>query len=530
MYAEVAINRPLKQTFTYHIPLELAGVGEILPGHLVEIAFSTATVSGIVTNIHDTQPDFQTKPILKRLDPKPALTLLQMTLGRWMSENTLTPIGLCLWAMLPSGISADRATLYTIIDNEDLGNTPIQERVLSLLKKRGPLTNRQLERALSRTDWQAAVSQLIEREVLNRTEILAHPAIKPKMVRTARLGISPDAIDDAIDELQDGKKKSSAYPAILEFLASKLDAVEVGVIYHETGANLAQLKRLAEEELVILGEEEIWRDPLRERTFATDTPPQLTPAQQAAWETIQHHMATVRDGYDAPEVFLLHGVTGSGKTEIYLRAVEFALAQGRQAIVLVPEIALTAQTIRRFAARFPGQVSIIHSKLNPGERYDTWRRARTGEIPIIVGARSALFAPLPDVGVVILDEEHDDSYKQDAEFSPPHYHAREVAIEMMQQNGGTVILGSATPDVTSMYRAEQGEFTLLDLPDRVLAHRSEVEEQVRALRVQSPQYHKTEVEEAVSLELPPVQLVDMRQELRVGNRSIFSRALQSALH
>ncbi|CAG1004569.1 hypothetical protein ANRL2_04392, partial [Anaerolineae bacterium] len=149
---------------------------------------------------------------------------------------------------------------------------------------------------------------------------------------------------------------------------------------------------------------------------------------------------------------------------------------------------------------------------------------------IIVGARSALFAPLPDVGLIILDEEHDDSYKQDAEFSPPHYHAREVAIELMRQNHGTVILGSATPDVTTMFRAEQGEFIYLHLPDRVLAHRAVVEEQVQALKLQSPHYYETEVKEAVSLELPPVQIVDMRHELKAGNRSIFSRALQSALH
>ncbi|MBI5927928.1 MAG: primosomal protein N' [Chloroflexi bacterium] len=531
MYAEVAVNRPLKQVFTYHIPLELTGQEEIAPGHLIEVAFGTATLSGIVTHLHNVTPDFQTKPILRRLDPEPVLTPAQLELGWWMSERTLTPIGLCLWAMLPPGLSADRATRYTLLDLNDPGNTPVQQRVLSLLKKRGPLTNRQLGRALPHTDWQAAVNQLTERQAVSKMEVLTRPAAKPKMVRTVRLGIEPEEIHDAIDELQDGRKKLDVYPAILEFLASKVEAVEVSVVYEETGATLTHLKRLADEGLVILGEEEIWRDPLVGRIFSPDTPPVLTLAQQAAWKTIDAHAEAVHNDPSAEsQVFLLHGVTGSGKTEIYLRAVELVLAQGRQAIMLVPEIALTAQTIRRFAARFQGRVSIIHSKLNPGERYDVWRRARTGAIQIVVGARSALFAPLPDVGLVILDEEHDDSYKQDAEFSPPHYHARDVAIEMMRQTHGTVILGSATPDVTTMFRAERGEFTYLHLPDRVLAHRAEVEEQVQALKLQSPHYHETEVEEAVSLELPPVQLVDMRHELRVGNRSIFSRALQSALH
>ncbi len=530
MYAEVAVNRPLKQVFTYHIPIELTGPGEIAPGHLVEVAFGTATLSGIVTHIHDMSPDFQTKPILKRLDPEPVMTPTQLALGWWLSERTLTPIGLCLWAMLPSGISADRATRYTLLNPDDPGNTPSQQRILSLLKKRGPLTNRQLERALPRTDWQTAAKQLVDRQVVSRMEVLVRPAAKPKLIRTARLAIEPEEIHDVIDELPKKSKSSDLLAAILEFLASKMDAVEVGVVYEETGAKQNHLKQLADEGLIILGEEEIWRDPLEGRIFNPDTPPMLTSAQESVRETISAHMTAVNgDHLTKPDVFLLHGVTGSGKTEIYLRAVELALAQGRQAIILVPEIALTVQTIRRFAARFQEQVSIVHSKLNPGERFDVWRRARTGDVKIIVGARSAIFAPLPDVGLIVLDEEHDDSYKQDAEFSPPHYHAREVAIEMMRQNHGTVILGSATPDVTSMFRAEQGEFIYLHLPDRVLAHRAAVEEQVQALKLQSPHYHETEVEEAVSLELPPVQLVDMRHELKVGNRSIFSRALQAAV-
>lgn len=531
MYAEVAVNRPLKQVFTYHIPLELTGPGEIAPGHLVEVAFGTATLSGIVTHIHNVTPDFQTKPILKRLDPEPVLTPAQLGLGWWLSERTLTPIGLCLWAMLPPGLSADRATRYSLLNPDDPGNTPSQQRVLGLLKKRGPLSNRQLERALPRADWQTAAKQLVDRQVVSKMEVLVRPAAKPKLVRTARLAIEPEEIHDVIDDLQKRPKSSDLYAVILEFLASKMDAVEVGVVYEETGAKQNHLKRLADEGLVILGEEEIWRDPLEGRIFNPDTPPMLTPAQESVREAISAHMTAVNgDHPPKPSVFLLHGVTGSGKTEIYLRAVELALAQGRQAIILVPEIALTAQTIRRFAARFQEQVSIVHSKLNPGERFDVWRRARTGDVKIIVGARSALFAPLPDVGLIILDEEHDDSYKQDAEFSPPHYHAREVAIELMRQNHGTVILGSATPDVTTMFRAEQGEFIYLHLPDRVLAHRAAVEEQVQALKLQSPHYYETEVREAVSLELPPVQIVDMRHELKAGNRSIFSRALQSALH
>jgi primosomal protein N' (replication factor Y) len=230
-------------------------------------------------------------------------------------------------------------------------------------------------------------------------------------------------------------------------------------------------------------------------------------------------------------VFLLHGVTGSGKTEIYLRAIELTLAQGRQAIFLVPEIALTAQTVRRVAARFPKRVAVVHSGLTVSERYHTWRRAREGLIPIVVGTRSALFTPLPDVGLIVLDEEHDHSYKQSPPMTQPHYDARRVAEEMVHRNGGVLILGSATPDVETYYRAQQGEaherIHYLRLPNRIMGHRTritELSDREGVIARYSPASS-----DAMMIDLPPVQVVDMRDELKAGNLSIFSRALQSEL-
>jgi primosomal protein N' len=227
--------------------------------------------------------------------------------------------------------------------------------------------------------------------------------------------------------------------------------------------------------------------------------------------------------------FLLHGVTGSGKTEIYLRAIELAIAQGRGAIFLVPEIALTAQTVRRVASRFPGRVAVVHSRLSDGERYDTWRRARDGLISVVVGARSALFTPLPDVGLIILDEEHDSSYKQAiSPVGPPYYHARAVAEFMTRQNNGMLILGSATPDVETMYRAQRGDITLLKLPSRIMGHRGRIIEQAERTGV-AARYYPARAEDAMMIDLPPVSVVDMRRELKAGNTSIFSRELQTAL-
>ena len=225
--------------------------------------------------------------------------------------------------------------------------------------------------------------------------------------------------------------------------------------------------------------------------------------------------------------FLLHGVTGSGKTEIYLHAIAEVLAQGRQAIFLVPEIALTPQTIRRVAQRFPDSVAVVHGSLSPGERFDTWRRAREGEVDVIVGTRSALFTPLPDVGLIILDEEHDHSYKHAPPFNPPYYHAREVAEKLAKLNEATVIHGSATPDVETYHRANKGELTYLHMPDRIMGHRQRVEKQAKSRGVELA-YQALEGD-SMTIDLPPVTVVDMREELKAGNRSMFSRNIQIAL-
>ncbi len=194
---------------------------------------------------------------------------------------------------------------------------------------------------------------------------------------------------------------------------------------------------------------------------------------------------------------LLHGVTGSGKTEVYLQALDAIIAQGKRGIVLVPEIALTAQAIYRFAGRFPGRVAVIHSALSDGERYDEWRRIRAGKVDVVIGSRSALFAPVPDLGLIILDEEHEPAYKQSER--KPTYAARDTAIALGRALHIPVVLGSATPSVESFYRARRGDYRLVEMPSRVGG------------------------------ELPPVEIIDLRNELHAGNTSIISRRLQGEL-
>ncbi|MBM3190280.1 MAG: primosomal protein N', partial [Chloroflexi bacterium] len=313
----------------------------------------------------------------------------------------------------------------------------------------------------------------------------------------------------------------------LEYLAGRAagnsDWVPLAEAAEGAGVSPAAFRALAAKGLVELSQRQVWRDPLAGQSFVPVTPPELTPDQEAVWRVIARDL-------EAPQgrPFLLQGVTGSGKTEIYLRAVQRVLAQGRSAIVLVPEIALTPQTIRRFGARFPATLAVWHSRLSAGERYDQWQRMRSGELRLVVGSRSALFSPVRDLGLIILDEEHESSYKQPR---APRYHARDVALRLTALSGATCLLGSATPALESAYRAERGEWVHLVMPRRVMAHRRALEDQARQLQRVSTRYQALldGPEEAMYTDLPPVEVVDMRAELRAGNRSIFSRPLKRAM-
>lgn len=582
MFVEVAVNRPIHHTYHYHIPADFAE--PLQAGHLVEIEFGTARVNGIVLGLHEHSPVPETKPVLRLLDKTPVLNRLQLHLAQWLAEHTLAAIGPCLWLMLPPGLTTESSTRYQLV-GEGEANTTKQKAIIGLLKRRGALSNHQIERVLK--NWRPSIQQLVKRGIVQAEDVFSPPKAQPKLVRAARLAIPPESIPLIIPTLgqeskqaavievlynsahqtllredllelaeisdstlrnmrvkgevtieQDGMVRlnipletveqhlielrgAQVYLDILSLLAQANDTLSVSQIYAHSSATLKHLKRLADDGLIVLGEEEVWRDPLSHLDIAADKAPTLTPEQAQVWEQIQAYMIALENlpssNFAKTAAFLVHGVTGSGKTEIYMRAVAQVLAQGRQAIVLVPEIALTPQVVQRFLARFPQRVAIIHSRLSAGERYDSWRRIRGGEVDIVVGTRSALFAPLADVGLIVLDEEHDDSYKQSPSpgIAAPYYHARELAIAAMRMNGGTVILGSATPDIGSMYRATQGEFALLSLPKRVMAQHQRADKDL--------------INETVMIELPAVRVIDMRHELRMGNRSIFSRELQRAL-
>ncbi len=411
---------------------------------------------------------------------------------------------------LPPGLRRAAQPLETLTD------AAAEQKVLSYLLSQGrPATRAEILTAIGSD--RAILDNLLEKELISRFD-------EPERLT---LTLPPDQLTEAVIELRGSQKQAD----VLRLLAAEDGPVWIGWVYAQTGATWPILRDLAEAGLIDFAEARRWRDPLAGKSFTLDTPPQLTAEQQAVWQTIT---AQWQPGRPAPRPFLLHGVTGSGKTEIYLRAIAAARRAGQGALMLVPEITLATQTVERVAARFPGQVAVWHSALSPGERYDTWERVRAGELPIVVGPRSALFAPIKKLGVIIVDEEHEPVYKQ--RDRAPLFHARDAALELGRLSQALVIMGSATPDVATYRRAERGEFHLLSLPSRILAHTKHLAVQQRLIKQlrsreisPTPSALNPPSAALIALPLPPVEVVDMREELKAGNRTIFSRALQDGI-
>ncbi len=599
IYAEVAINVPIQNTFHYHVPEPLQR--DLRPGHMVQVAFRTKAEHAIVVALTKQRPpdlpaNVQTKPIEAILHPQPVVTGQQLALAQWIAERYLSSVAAALWLYLPPGFTGGRDVLVTLLEPRAAAHDMFEHRVISLLNRRGALRGAQISNALAdekKADWRKTVAALQDRAVVRVDQILRPPRIKPRSIQTAMLAIHPDDIpavaptlgkknrradllesiagmgdgehdlkqtvkllgtskgtlskmaDDGLLKLTDTTvelavppnavndrlielRKAEPQIRVLRVLSRENEPIDVSWVYAQTDTDVNDLKRLEEDELILLGEKTAWRDNPADQSHAQTQSPPLTDDQQAALQPI---VAAIND--DCHEVFLLHGVTGSGKTEIYLNAIQHALDAGKTALLLVPEIALTPQTARRVAGRFPNRVTVLHSGLSDGERYDAWRRAREGMVQVVVGARSALFAPLDAIGIIILDEEHDNSYKQspNVEMPPfrsaPHYDARTTAEQLARLHNAALVLGSATPDVETAYRAERESITALSLPRRILAHKEQVaaQQQRTGVRVRL----EPETRDLVSHDLPPVEVVDMRAELRDGNTNIFSRQLHAHL-
>ena len=490
LYAQVLPNpgRPLGQLFTYRVPEHLKG--SIQVGAQVVIPFGSRTIVGLVASLADKSDRRDLKEVETVLADVPVLTEDAMALARWLAEYYICEFGEALRPFLPEGMS------YRVGRRFSLTDEPIPQSLYAH-PDAGPLLRHMesaaeevsigaLRRVLSANRLRRALRLLKSHNRIAERATVRPPRARQRHVRLLEVRASSQEIDRYFEH------RAARAPARVAGLrvaiaAGPLSAAELA---RRAGVSAAGVRGLVEDGML----EERWT-PIRRRPWAhvdgqADERPVLTSEQAEAVAAIK---AAVSSG--TPTSFLLYGVTASGKTEIFLRVIEPVLAAGKQAIVLVPEISLTAQAIGIYRARFGDRVALMHSALSLGERWDEWQRIRTGEAGVVLGARSAIFAPVPDLGLIVVDEEQETSYKQE---QVPRYHARDVALKRGQLSRCSVVLASATPSIESFYDAERGRHQLLRLPTRIDAR-----------------------------PLPRARVIDMRG--REGRQAILSAALRQAV-
>ena len=451
---EVALPLPIPNTFTYAVP---AGVPVPAAGTRVLVPFRNEVRIGWVVGGGDGTAPAGLRPLLDVLDAAPTVPDDLLRLCRWMADYYLAPLGVALRAALPA-VLADTARDYLAATPGSDGEPSLPPRARQLLETlraaAAPKSVTALRRALGKGSIWPEVRVLAERGLITHETVPpAEPPVHTRRVVRLVRWLGDLAEREAL--FGRARRQNDAY-AWLEAAGGGADLAAV----LEQGFARAVIAGLEEKGLVAVAAEETMRDPFRDRG-AVPAPPDLEPtaAQRAALDVILAAGAET-----PPRPVLLHGITGSGKTLVYVELLRRVLERGRTAIVLVPEISLTPQTVTRFRQHFGDRVAVLHSGLSDGERYDQWRQLRAGEKRIAVGARSALFAPLPDLGAIVVDEEHDGSYKQS---DAPRYHARDLAVVRAGMAGAVCVLGSATPALESWTNAEKGKFALATLPDRV---------------------------------------------------------------
>ncbi len=496
--AKVAVARAvyaIDKPYDYLVPLELEG--RLEPGMRVLVPFAAGNrgSDGLVLSLYEAPSAGESLKLIQAvLDDQPVLDARAIQLALWMRERCFCTVYDCVKAMLPAGLYfslRDQVAVRPGVDRERAyraaEGSPAAVQLLDLLWSWGGKGDmEQIRLAFGARDPNPAIRRLTEAGV-TALETAAQRAVGDKKEKLAVLAVPAE---DAMAMVASRRKSAPLRYAVTELLCA-LGAASVKDLCYFTGASASTLKSLEKSGILTLEKQEVLRRiPLED--VAPAEPPVLNKEQQAAFEGLD---ALARQG--KPAAALLYGVTGSGKTQVYIRLIQETLARGRTALVLVPEIVLTPQLLRIFAAHFGKQVAVLHSSLRTGERYDEWKRARRGEAPVVIGTRSAVFAPLDNLGLIILDEEQEGSYKSE---NVPRYHARDVAKYRCVQNRALLVLGSATPSIETMYQAKEGQIGLFQLKTR---------------------YNRKA--------LPQVLVVDLKEELRQGNAGAISSVLREEL-
>jgi primosomal protein N' (replication factor Y) len=485
-YCDVAVPVPLDATFTYRIPEDSP---EPVVGGRVIVPFREQRLSGIVTELHDREPDFTVKRVSQVLDTTPALTPELMELGRWIAQYYIAPVGEVFRTMLPLSAEFRRVIGYRITD-KGIDALHAASTVGSSLRSRKEPEHQMLEYAvLNRLSDGEVVREGTLRSASGATRAVLQTMVRKKWIAREDLSDVRDASRTVqIATLKEVEGKLNAnQQTIVAYL--RMQDGQKALVESVRGLSVPRttLQTLVKRGLVELSEEAaaFRMSGMRPRKLEF----LFTAAQKAALQTI---INSVDQRKFLP--MLLHGVTGSGKTAVYLSAMQAVLAKGRSAILLVPEIGLTPAMAADLHQIFGDEVAILHSGLSDDERAEQWKRIRNGESHIVVGTRSAIFAPVPNLSLIVVDEEHDHSYKQE---EMPRYHARDVAVMRAKMNNAAVVLGSATPSLETYYNALQGKYRLLELPERI-EKRPLPEVEVLDMR---DEYQRTKKDEALSRKL-----------------------------
>ncbi|NUN70337.1 MAG: primosomal protein N' [Bacteroidetes bacterium] len=467
--ADVALPVPVAQLFTYSIPEHLTSV--IVRGSVVTVPFGRSTLTGVVISFPAVRPDIPVKPIHDVTELEPLIGPADLRLAAWIADYYQAPLGETVRLFLPPGYGHAAQRIMRLNASYDTAAvlSAVQKKIVARLTQ-GPATIQQIGRSTGIKNLYTAVKDLAARNIITIEERAARQTTHKKAWFLSKVGGSDGSglrgatqrkLWEALQTLNDGEHDAAAF-------------------MKEHGASLATLRALEGRGLITLRQKVVDRTAtfIPDEDTARGLAIRMNEEQEMCVRTISRSIDT-----GASRTFLLHGITGSGKTQVYIESIRQTLERGKTAIVLIPEISLTPQTVRRFQTHFQGRVVWMHSRMSDGERHDAWRAVHVGRYPIVIGPRSALFAPLKEIGLIIVDEEHESSYKQfDA---TPRYHARDAAIMRASLHNAVVVLGSATPSVESYSNALQERYTLLTLNER-----------------------------ADNAVLPPVTVVDMTEERR----------------
>lgn len=498
VYVEVAVSLPVEEGFFYKVPPSLHDL--VAVGTRVIVPFGKRKVTGFILKIADADEVKnenipQIKEIVDILDDEPTIPPVLFNDLKWLADYYLAPLGVVLKLALPAGSTiSSQARIFLTEEGEkaltDSSLASLDRQLLEKISSKAGITRKSLASTTATPkETRNALVRLLRRKLVRTEEKLSASAVSQKTEKI--ISISSTNADNIKEKIESLRKRAKVKARLLEHILSKgeVSLTDLSKSFNNVSAHL---KVLENEGLVSIRSERVWREPAGNFIVEDESsPPRLTEAQEKVTAQIT---SALQDGVFKP--FLLFGVTGSGKTEIYLRSIAETLRQGKSALVLVPEIALTPQLLGRFKARFGEGVAVLHSAMGRGERLDEWDRVRKKLVKCAIGARSAVFAPFDDLGLIIVDEEHDGGYKQDESVT---YNARDFALIRARSHNAVAILGGATPSLESWHNATTGKYTLLTLPERVEAR-----------------------------PLPQVEIVDMRKAVK-GPAHFISPRLEEEL-